>query len=246
MAVEDDIVNEMQGGAEQPKALSGSAQANFETAKQSGPLSQSAVEAAENYAKSIGTTFDKDKGYSRENFLEKQAQGRMSNASYQDAARESRIANRRNFFAPVEVDQFGNQTAMTQIRGPQGQLATARPPSEVRRIMTEGVSGPQDQKRLDRFKRSTAGQGFNWGGFQSSLAKLRRQTLGQKEFERQMDMAFREGPSKGEMFKSWWKAQREQISPDDGMVLQGQSNILDTLPDDDNGDGLFTEDMLDE
>jgi hypothetical protein len=110
--------------------------------------------------------------------------------------------------------------------------------------MEGGIRGPQDKKRLDQFKKSTAGQGFNWGGFQSSLAKLRRQTLGQKEFERQMDMAFREGPSKGEIFNRQWKSAWEQISPDDGMVLQGQSNILDTLPDMDTMEDDFTDEIL--
>lgn len=185
MAVEDDIFMEQQGGAMLPKALSGSPQANFETAKQDGPLSRNQIEAAQRYAESIGTTFDPRDGYSRTSFLESQT----------PKIRSTPVSSNIRPSGGIQSSGGINPSGGIRTSGGLGRtIYSTRPPADVRRIMTSGISGPQDQKRLSQFEKSTAGQNFNWGGFQSSLAKLRRDTLGQKEYERQMDMAFREQP----------------------------------------------------
>lgn len=143
-----------------------------------------------------------------ETFFDAQSRGRQAaigattpneGESFFDAqsrGREQRIANRADFNAPFRTDQRGNRTAIPQATGAQGQTFTARPQKDIRDMLEGG--GPRtkrEEKRFDQWRKTSSGQNFDFGGFQSSLAKFRRNTLGQSEWDRQMSVAFRDSPS---------------------------------------------------
>lgn len=84
----------------------------------------------------------------------------------------------------------------TIATGAFGNTSTARPAAGVRAILEKGgPEGRRETNRLMRFRDSTAGKNFDFGNFQSSLLKLRRGTLGQQEWDRQMSVAFNEQPA---------------------------------------------------
>jgi hypothetical protein len=109
--------------------------------------------------------------------------------------REARIAARPDFNAPFTTDQRGNRTAVPTVTGEDGQVSLARTSAEVRGILSRG--GPRnaaEEKRMGQFSNSTAGKAFDFGGFQASIAKVRRGVLGQKELERQVDSFIKDTP----------------------------------------------------
>ena len=69
-------------------AREGSPQANFLAERAKGPLSPGQIAQAEEFAASIGTTFDPETGYSRDAFVQAQNQGQMSQ---EEASRQASL-----------------------------------------------------------------------------------------------------------------------------------------------------------
>ena len=93
-----------------------------------------------------------------------------------------------------------NETFTTNQRGDRFSTGS-RPQKDVRDIMSKAAGGQKlsnrEKTRMDRWSGTTSGKNFDWGNFRSSLAKVRRESLGQGESIRQLDEFNKQGTPQG-------------------------------------------------
>jgi hypothetical protein len=67
--------------------------------------------------------------------------------------------------------------------------------------MTKAAGGQRlsnrEKTRMNRWSGTTSGKNFDWGNFRSSLAKVRRESMGQGESIRQLDEFNKQGTPQG-------------------------------------------------
>ena len=93
-----------------------------------------------------------------------------------------------------------NETFTTNQRGDRFSTGS-RPQKDVRDIMSKAAGGQRlsnrEKTRMNRWSGTTSGKNFDWGSFRSSLAKVRRESMGQGESIRQLDEFNKQGTPQG-------------------------------------------------